>query len=50
MLVRPANEHRKVTLGLSNSEFIEIAGGLQPGEKVLVQDVVQTFNPVGRGD
>src|SRR5439155_794740 len=40
---RPANEHRKVTLGLSNSEFIEIAGGLQPGEKVLVQDVVQTL-------
>src|SRR6266508_640226 len=47
---RPANEHRKVTLGLSNSEFTEIADGLQPGEKVLVQDVVQTFNPVGRSD
>src|SRR6185436_17975996 len=46
---RPASERRKVTLGLSNSEFVEITSGVQPGDKVLVQDVVQTFNPVDRG-
>jgi RND family efflux transporter MFP subunit len=47
---RPASERRTVTLGLSNAEYIEVRSGLQAGEKVLVQDVVQTFNPVGRGD
>jgi HlyD family secretion protein len=46
---RPASDRRKVTLGLSNAEFVEITGGLQAGEQVLVQDVVQTFNPVGPG-
>jgi HlyD family secretion protein len=43
---RPASERRNVTLGLSNGEFIEIVSGLRAGEQVLVQDVVQTFNPV----
>ncbi len=42
----PASERREVTLGLSNSEMIEITGGLKPGEQMLVQDVVSTFNPV----
>jgi HlyD family secretion protein len=46
---RPASDRREVTLGLSNAEFVEITSGLQPGDKVLVQDVVQTFNPVGNG-
>lgn len=46
---RPASERRLVTLGLSNAESIEVLSGLQAGEKVLVQDVVQTFNPVGNG-
>jgi HlyD family secretion protein len=41
----PANERREVTLGLSNSEYIEIAGGLKAGESVLVKDVVSTVNP-----
>jgi len=43
---RPASERRNVTLGLSNGEFVEIMSGLKAGDKVLVQDVVQTFNPV----
>ncbi len=43
---RPASERRNVTLGLSNGEFVEIISGLKAGDKVLVQDVVQTFNPV----
>lgn len=43
--MRPASERRAVTLGLSNGEQIEITSGLQAGEQVLVQDVVQTFNP-----
>lgn len=42
---RPASERRPVTLGLSNNEFIEITSGLQPGERILVQDVVSTLNP-----
>jgi HlyD family secretion protein len=46
---RPASDRRVVTLGLSNAESIEVLSGLQAGEKVLVQDVVQTFNPVGDG-
>jgi HlyD family secretion protein len=44
----PASERREVTLGLSNSENVEIVNGLQAGEKVLVQDVDSTFNPGGR--
>ena len=47
---RPASERRVVTLGLSNAEYIEVLSGLQAGEKVLVQDVVQTFNPIEQGD
>ncbi len=47
---RPASDRRVVALGLSNAEYIEVLSGVQAGEKVLVQDVVQTFNPVGRGD
>jgi HlyD family secretion protein len=46
---RPASERRPVTIGLSNGEFVEITSGLQAGEQVLIQDVVQTFNPVGGG-
>jgi RND family efflux transporter MFP subunit len=42
----PANEHRPVTLGLSNSEFVEITGGLKADDKILVKDVVSTFNPI----
>lgn len=42
----PAHRRQEVTLGLSNSEFVEIVSGLQEGDKVLVQDVVNTFNPV----
>jgi HlyD family secretion protein len=42
----PASERREVTVGLSNNEFIEITSGLEPGEQVLVQDVVSTFNPL----
>ncbi|NTU80528.1 MAG: efflux RND transporter periplasmic adaptor subunit [Chloroflexales bacterium] len=40
-------ERRAVTIGLSNSEFVEIVSGLSAGDKVLVQDVVSTFNPSG---
>ncbi|MCG8353760.1 MAG: efflux RND transporter periplasmic adaptor subunit [Chloroflexales bacterium] len=42
----PASERREVTVGLSNNEFIEITSGLEPGEQVLVEDVVSTFNPL----
>lgn len=42
----PPSERRTVAVGLSNSEQIEIVSGLNPGEQVLVQDVVSTFNPV----
>ena len=41
----PAHERRVVTLGLSNNEFVEVTSGLQAGEPVLVQDVVNTLNP-----
>jgi HlyD family secretion protein len=41
----PANDKRPVTIGLSNSESVEIASGLKPGEKVLVKDVVSTVAP-----
>lgn len=44
----PASQRRDVTIGLSNSEFVEVVSGLQPGETVLVQDVVSTFNPAGQ--
>lgn len=39
-------ERRPVTLGLSNSEFVEVVSGLKAGEQVYVPDVVQTFNPM----
>ncbi len=42
---QPPSERREVTLGLSNSESVEITSGLQPGERVLVQDVVSTLGP-----
>lgn len=42
----PASERREVELGLSDREFIEITRGLEAGEEVLVQDVVETFNPI----
>jgi RND family efflux transporter MFP subunit len=41
----PPGERRVVTLGLSNSEQVEVLSGLQAGDKVYVPDVVQTFNP-----
>ncbi|HEU5101980.1 MAG TPA: efflux RND transporter periplasmic adaptor subunit, partial [Roseiflexaceae bacterium] len=41
----PANEKRPVTIGLANNESVEIASGLQPGERVLVKDVVSTIQP-----
>jgi HlyD family secretion protein len=41
----PASERRTVTLGLSNNESVEIVSGLQPGEQVLLKDVVSTINP-----
>lgn len=47
---QPAAEpgtRREVTIGLSNSEFVEIVSGLNVGDEVLVQDVVSTFNPSG---
>ncbi len=40
-------DRREVTLGLSNSESVEIVSGLSVGEQVLVQDVVSTYNPSG---
>ena len=40
-------ERRPVTIGLSNSEFVEIVSGLSAGEQVFIQDVVSTFNPSG---
>lgn len=43
----PANEKREVTLGLSNSESVEITSGLNVGDKVLVQDISSTLNPMG---
>lgn len=45
----PANQHRPVTLGLSNNEQIEITSGLKVGEQVLIPDVVSTFQPTGPG-
>jgi HlyD family secretion protein len=43
----PASERRPVTIGLSNSEFVEIVSGLNSGEEILLQDVVSTFLPGG---
>jgi RND family efflux transporter MFP subunit len=43
----PPGDRRVVTLGLTNSEFVEVTSGLTAGEKVYVPDVVQTFNPFG---
>jgi HlyD family secretion protein len=45
---RPASEQREVSLGLSNNEQVEITKGLDAGTKILVPDVVSTFNPVGQ--
>ncbi len=45
---RPASEQRDVKLGLSNNEQVEITSGLEAGTKILVPDVVSTFNPVGQ--
>lgn len=44
----PASERREVELGLSDRQFVEITDGLEAGEEILVQDVVQTFNPMER--
>ncbi len=44
----PAGERREVALGLSDRQFVEITDGLEAGEEILVQDVVQTFNPMER--
>ncbi|NTW97916.1 MAG: efflux RND transporter periplasmic adaptor subunit, partial [Oscillochloris sp.] len=43
----PASTRREVTIGLSNSEVVEVLSGLSVGDEVLVQDVVSTFNPMG---
>lgn len=43
----PASERREITLGLSNSEYVEVLSGLAAGDEVLVQDVVSTFLPGG---
>lgn len=43
----PASTRQEVTIGLSNSEMVEILSGLNVGDEVLVQDVVSTFNPMG---
>jgi len=37
-------ERRPVTLGLSNTESVEVISGLKPGDQVLVPDVVRTLN------
>jgi HlyD family secretion protein len=42
---QPASERRTVTIGLSNTESVEIVSGLKAGEQVLVADVVQTIDP-----
>jgi multidrug efflux pump subunit AcrA (membrane-fusion protein) len=42
----PASERVEVQTGLSNNETVEILSGLQPGDQVLLQDVVSTFNPM----
>jgi hypothetical protein len=42
-------ERRPVTLGLANSQRVEVTSGLAAGEQVLVPDVVQTVNVNVRG-
>lgn len=41
----PASTRRPVTIGLSNSESVEVVDGLKAGEQVYLKDVVSTFNP-----
>jgi HlyD family secretion protein len=43
----PPGDRREVTIGLANAEFVEVLSGLNPGDTILVQDVVSTFNPSG---
>jgi HlyD family secretion protein len=43
----PASERVEVEVGLSNAEQVEIVSGVEPGDTVLVQDVVETLNPFG---
>jgi len=43
----PASERREIALGLSNAEFVEVRSGIEPGQELLVQDVVSTFLPSG---
>jgi HlyD family secretion protein len=45
--VEPASKRQEITIGLSNSESVEVLSGLKAGDAVLVQDVVSTFNPSG---
>jgi HlyD family secretion protein len=45
----PPGARRPVTLGLSNSQNVEVTSGLTAGEAVLVPDVVQTVNVDVRG-
>jgi len=45
--LEPASKRQDVTIGLSNSESVEVLSGLKAGDEVLVQDVVSTFNPTG---
>ncbi|MEI8307589.1 MAG: efflux RND transporter periplasmic adaptor subunit [Chloroflexales bacterium] len=45
--VEPASKRQDVSIGLSNSENVEVLSGLKVGDHVLVQDVVSTFNPAG---
>lgn len=40
-------EMRDVTLGVYNSDFIEITGGLQEGETVILTDKLQTAAAIG---
>ena len=43
----PANEQRPVTIGLSNSELVEIAGGLQARREGAGQGCGETIQPGG---
>ncbi|MEI7645134.1 MAG: efflux RND transporter periplasmic adaptor subunit [Chloroflexales bacterium] len=45
--IEPASTRQDVTIGLSNSENVEILSGLKADDEVLVQDVVSTFTPTG---
>ena len=47
MFVRNSDKEivkRKVQLGDSNFEFVEVIGGLQPGDEVVVSDMSQYKN------